>query len=741
MSHWPFKLGPVESTPPFATNDSVTGDSAAEVPAPGPFPDVPASVPAPRPPAESAFGPDHDVVDAEMVSGNVPRGEVLRAEVVSTGLDPTVAIPPDFPVAGAQPFPSNSAYGWPETTPGTLPADDPSATQPRVDPVRPLYDSSATQPRVDAAAVDESPVTQPRVDAAPVYESPVTQPRVDPAAGGWAFTPAPTVGAAPTALSEQPALPVADPTIAIPAQPYSGVPLTGAPYQAPQFPTYQPGHAQPGYPQPGYPQPGYPQPGYPQPTYQPGYAQPNYPVPAQYAPPAAPPGYPPTPHYPGGFPPPYYLPEPPRRKRRWLLIGGILAGFVVLALCAGVIGYGLPSLLSNSPSTGSTPPVPGSTATAGSGVLSDDQLFQQALDTQGSALLKNDQAGWLAAVDPAAKSAIAVYKRLFHNLTQLHVGLWKPSSSDFVELTAAKQTFSVGVTYCLGSATCTGTRASFKVTAVKRDGKVVFESIATPKPSIFTNQPLPWEVATLTAVVGKRVIVAASSSWSFRLNSALATAEKAAAAADSYAQWGKPAMYVVYLANATEGKTWFDGNLKHVDGVSYTVSPTDIQIVIMMPYAAETSYAGPGGLNTVIQHEMGHVVTLWAASDRSHGHDSFIEGIAEYIAYNGHSTWAKYRNQDTRAYIRSGKWTSKSCYMTKEITSNSVLASSAAYGIGYLTMKYLADKYGQAKMLSFWGDIERNGKTLDSAAKTEFSKPWASVNTSCVAYVRHSVGA
>jgi len=716
MSHRAVTLSPVDSTPPYTPDGGVTGDQ----PAPDP---IVASVPAPRTPAEligdptTRLDPEREVVDAEMVSDTMPASDMLRAEVVSTGLDPTVAIPPDYPVAGARPMATNVTYGWPETT---------------------AFDGMTTVPAV-------APVTAPPAFTIPTG---VTEPSA-------VSEPATFTGQ--SAATEQPVAdsqaPIADPTIALPppfatpttatpttAAPYSGVPYSGMPYSGAPYPTYQPPQS-PTYGAAGYSQPGYPpQPGYATPPgYTSGYASPGYPVPNQYAPPTtypgAPAGYPPAP--PGTYPP-YYAPEPPRR-RRGLLISGIVAGIVIVALCAGLIAYSVPTLLHSG--SDPTPTAAGASpnSTAGSGVVTDDDLFQRALDAQGAALLKGDQSGWLAAVDPAATSAVSAYKRLYHNLTQLHVQVWKPSSSDFVELSAVKQTFSIGVNYCFGTDACSGTRASLKVTALKRDGKVIFEGIAAPKASLLTNQPLPWEVANLTAVVGKRVIVAASSAWSFKLQSALGTAEKAAEAADKYAQWGRPTMYVVYLANSTEGKTWFDGDLKHVDGVSYTISPTDIQIVIMMPFAAEVGYAGPGGLNTVIQHEMGHVVTLWAASDRPNDHDSFIEGIAEYIAYNGHTSWAKYRIADTRAYIRGHKFTK--CYLTSEITADSVLASSAAYGIGYLAMKYLAGKYGQTKMLSFWGDVERDGKSLDAASQLEFGKPWSSVNSSCVSYVRHSVGA
>ena len=64
--------------------------------------------------------------------------------------------------------------------------------------------------------------------------------------------------------------------------------------------------------------------------------------------------------------------------------------------------------------------------------------------------------------------------------------------------------------------------------------------------------------------------------------------------------------------------------------------------------------------------------------------------------------------------------------------------SDAAYGIGYLSVRYLVSKYGQAKMLAFWGDVERDGDSVNTAAQKEFSTSWTTVNSACASYVRQN---
>jgi hypothetical protein len=613
--------------------------------------------------ASEEIAVEGEVVDGELTAGTAV-GEVIRAEVLSTGLDgPTEFVSSTFPAA-EMPY---AGAGYPHA-----PAASSQATVP-------------TPPQVAAAtpqAAAPSPWA-PNNDRTVPYQ-------------------APQYPQAKHAPAQFPA------SQHLPAQhaPYSPL-VQGVPYSAPPAaPVTSPPWAPPG------------------PAWGGGA------VPPTTAPPGAP--------Y-QGFPPPYYAPEPPRRNRRGLIVTLVIAGFLVLALCAGLIGYGLPSILGRDDAT-----TPSATAKPAATTLpadaTDDQIVQAVLDAQSTALLKGDEAGFMAPVDPAAPSAVSAYKRLFHNMTQMHVTVWKTSSGSLVDLSEGPQTFTMDITYCLNTPDCgNDMRATMKVTAAKKGGKVRFEALAAPKANSATNSPLPWQVSTLAAVAGTRVVLAASSKWASRLTKVLPVAESAAVAANKYAKWGTPPVYVVYLASASEGKTWFHGGLKNADGVSFTIGPRDIQIMIMMPYATEAAYAGPGGINAVIQHEMGHVVTLRGATDRSIDHDDFIEGIAEYISYTGHSSWAKYRIYDTRAYIHSHRF--NKCYLTDQIVSSNILTSSAAYGIGYLTMRYLATKYGQDKMLTFWGAYERDGLSLDAAARQTFGTSWSSVNSSCVSYVRHAVGA
>jgi hypothetical protein len=533
--------------------------------------------------------------------------------------------------------------------------------------------------------------------------------------------------AAPTGYAAPPGYPTA------PNQPLSAYP--GQPGYAYPAPGYPQGYQQGGYPPAGYPQAAYPPPGYPQ---APGYAyQPGQPPHGAAGQPPAPAAYPPYPNA-GRYDPnaslAYYFPQakPPRRRRTAVIVTAVVV--VALVLCAGTIfgisRLGDPGVLTNSPnqSKSTSPPVKVDTSTM-NGILYE----------QSQALLNGDQKGFLASIDPAATAAVAAFKRIYHNMRQMHVTIWEQSAPAGNYVTEEPQSYEVDVTYCLVVRNCQETDATWHVTAELKAGRATIESFTPPEASRYTSEPFPWEISTLTALTGPRVVVAASDAEAGTLRRALAIAERASKAADQYAHWGKPAVYVLYIADPAEGKAWFDGDLQNADGVTYSIQPHDLEVVALMPDADDPSYAGPGALNAVVQHEFGHVATL-LGDDSDRGHDSFIEGIAEYCAYTGHTSWAAYRLEDVRSYIRSGKW-QHSIYMTSEITSKSVLTGSAAYGIGYLGLRYIAETYGVNKMLDFWGAVERQSESLDQASQTILGKPWATVDTAAVAYVVHAVNA
>jgi hypothetical protein len=256
---------------------------------------------------------------------------------------------------------------------------------------------------------------------------------------------------------------------------------------------------------------------------------------------------------------------------------------------------------------------------------------------------------------------------------------------------------------------------------------------------------MPWLMDDLHTVAAGRVVVAAASPYTSRLAATLPIAVRAAAHADTLAAFGKPGAYVLYLATATEYAQWFNTGTRSQDelGQAVPLTSNDIEVVVRMPAAADTRQTGPGGLTDVIFHEFGHVATLQTrtapTASNPDADDTFVEGIAEYCAYAGHpASWAAPRLADVRAYLRATTWNDAAFAPFPRFSTP--LATSARYGIGYLTIRRLVARYGLARTLQFWGQTEHQPNPSPAAASLAvLHQPWTQVNADIAHYIRETV--
>ena len=99
------------------------------------------------------------------------------------------------------------------------------------------------------------------------------------------------------------------------------------------------------------------------------------------------------------------------------------------------------------------------------------------------------------------------------------------------------------------------------------------------------------------------------------------------------------------------------------------------------------------------------------------------------------------RLADVRTYIRSGKW-SGDAFLSREVTSSDGLTASAAYGIGYLTIRRLVQRFGLQNTLAFWEQTEKLPYAMpDQASQAAFHASWKSVNADLAHYIRQTVHA
>ena len=61
---------------------------------------------------------------------------------------------------------------------------------------------------------------------------------------------------------------------------------------------------------------------------------------------------------------------------------------------------------------------------------------------------------------------------------------------------------------------------------------------------------------------------------------------------------------------------------------------------------------------------------------------------------------------------------------------------TASYGIGYLAVRHLVDRYGPLRLLTFFKTVVHDGQDLDAASEKAFGEQWSTLHDGCVAYVR-----
>jgi hypothetical protein len=386
----------------------------------------------------------------------------------------------------------------------------------------------------------------------------------------------------------------------------------------------------------------------------------------------------------------------------------------------------------------------GSTSTASTDIKDSASAILQA---QSVALMAGDERGWLRDVDSRQHDLIDTYKLVFHNLRAMHVSKWETTS---VSRGLIAGQFDVDVSYCFVTPSCAVNQQEPLKTTMSVSIKDEWD-LAGQKKLLIENfdfkydflsaGPLPWQVTELRTAVGARVLVAAPVDIANWIPKAIPLAEQAAAVADRYSRWAAlPGPYVIYLGRSADLEKWYGiGRDPHDPqdelGLTVSVAPYDEQVVIRLPDAADPTKGD--GLRTVIQHELGHVVTLIGRKSRKD--DTLVEGIAEYIAHVGQPLSRSW-NGGLQWYLRSGKWNGN-VLLDVEIKDRDPRVRGAAYGIGYLTMHHLVDRYGEDRTFTFFAGLERLGSdVVNDWSLSEFGASWQAVNQDCAQYIRSVVG-
>jgi hypothetical protein len=356
------------------------------------------------------------------------------------------------------------------------------------------------------------------------------------------------------------------------------------------------------------------------------------------------------------------------------------------------------------------------------------ERIEAAFDAQAKALLAGDLTGYTAAIEPANAELREVFTHRFGSLRALQVSRWEVQAGAMAQGVDNVWAMQVVIRYCFVTPDCVPVPMQVSTHWAVTPSEVWLRKYD----NVDDDLVRPWDVSDLRAAVGRRVILATTAKYASRLPAMLAAADKAADVADRYAKWTKPpGRYLVLLAGPDEWAKWYNGQQSNwVAGYAMHVS-LDVADVVLNANRVTTAETG-----YVLRHELAHVATLNGARNRA-GSWWLTEGVAEYVRVVGGGT-AFDGIADVRRFVRSGRW-SGDVALGRPADTASLRDVTGRYGIAYLAVRRLADRFGEEKMLLFFDSAERQGNALDVASKLAFGTEWSAVAADCAQYVRSRV--
>jgi hypothetical protein len=354
---------------------------------------------------------------------------------------------------------------------------------------------------------------------------------------------------------------------------------------------------------------------------------------------------------------------------------------------------------------------PSATAAADPSAAATDAV-RQILRRQAASFARGDQAGWLAAVDPAQHRR---FRNLFTTLRSLGV-----ATVDLRVVAGHPPTMTVEMSYCYPG--CAAIRQQLTVRPVG-DTYVIID-LETP-----SADPTPWEAGDLIFKQGRRVTVGAPRKLAGRLAEVVAIADRAASVDDRYAVLaGNPqSRYRIFLATDRLWRTWYGG--RHTDWAVGYMQPLGAAgaDVVLNPGRIKSRTA----LREVIQHELGHVATIGGVAP---GADDMwlVEGVAEYIGAQPRRAADTYSRRALRRPAR---------LVVRPLRDDAGRSEVAAfYAHGHFAVECLAILFGEPRAMEFVRLRLRLRHSLDAAARSVFGRPFATVDARCTGWLRDQAG-
>ncbi|WP_320069532.1 hypothetical protein [Micromonospora sp. RTGN7] len=421
------------------------------------------------------------------------------------------------------------------------------------------------------------------------------------------------------------------------------------------------------------------------------------------------------------------------RSRSWPLRAAL--GAVLLLLTCGLPAVLLAGVLHEAagrPTVGWSGAPVGDPATRAARELGERIGAQ--LDRQADALLGGDRAGFLAIAEPAARPALT---RRYAALRALRVTVWRPEQTGLPATVPGRPDESrlvVRFQYCFVLPDC---RPSPVLIGTRwREDAGTSRLVAVEESRSAEAGARPWEASELVAAVGPRTVVATTPALRGKLPGLLRQAEAAARVADGYVVDGAPPdRYRIFYAGRAEWLSWYGGGRpKWTGGYAVTVGGGHHEVVLNAGGLSAT------GTDDLLRHELTHAASLPERGYPGKATWWLVEGIAEYVGVGG----APVSRYEGLAEVRellapAGGWNGRLDALTPADDAPARRVSGS-YGVGYLAVRHLVDRFGEHRLLAFFRAVVHDRRPLDEASGQAFGQPWTALHDECVGYARSAAG-
>ncbi|RLP96842.1 hypothetical protein [Micromonospora sp. CV4] len=356
-----------------------------------------------------------------------------------------------------------------------------------------------------------------------------------------------------------------------------------------------------------------------------------------------------------------------------------------------------------------------------------DRMTAQ-LQRQSTALLGGDRAGFLAVAAPAAQADL---RRRFAALRALKVTVWRAEPSGLPAPVVGKPgewRLLVRFQYCFVAPAC---RPSPVLIGTRwRENAAQPLLVAMEESKSAETGTRPWEISDLAVAIGPRTIVATTPALRGKLPSLLAQAEAAAAVADGYVVAGSPPdRYRIFYAGRGEWQRWYGGGRPQwTGGYAVTVGGGHHEVVL------NADGLPSSGADDLLRHELTHAASLPERGYPGKTTWWLVEGLAEYAGAGGQPVDRYEGLAQVRKLVRSA-WDGRLEGITPADDAPADRVGGS-YGVGYLAVRHLVDRYGPQRLLAFFKAVVHERKAFAVAAEEAFGEQWSTLHDECVAYVR-----